>query len=135
LLSLERRLEGLIMVFFNRLPGPVLAFALVGVAFTCPACAAGKRVSQVSAHGATLRSTSVTLPAGDALYPGGKAADVVNGNCLSCHSTEMVLTQPKLTRAQWQTEVTKMIKVYKAPVNDGDVPAIVDYLSTNPGLK
>jgi hypothetical protein len=30
----------------------------------------------------------------------------------------------------WQAEVTKMIKVYGAPIDDADVPKIVEYLST-----
>jgi hypothetical protein len=29
----------------------------------------------------------------------------------------------------WQAEVTKMIKVYGAPIEEKDVPAIVDYLA------
>jgi hypothetical protein len=40
----------------------------------------------------------------------------------------MVLTQPALPRAEWQSEVEKMRSTYKAPVEESDVPAIVDYL-------
>jgi hypothetical protein len=29
----------------------------------------------------------------------------------------------------WQAEVTKMIKVYGAPIDDADVPKIVGYLA------
>jgi len=38
----------------------------------------------------------------------------------------MVLNQSAMSRAAWETEVTKMRNVYKAPVAEGDVPAIVD---------
>jgi hypothetical protein len=41
----------------------------------------------------------------------------------------MVLTQPHLSRADWQAEVEKMRNAYKAPIADADVPAIVDYLA------
>ena len=76
-----------------------------------------------------IKSTTVELPPGDALFPGGASADAINNSCLACHSAEMVLNQPALSRATWEAEVHKMINVYKAPVADGDIPAIVDYLA------
>jgi hypothetical protein len=45
----------------------------------------------------------------------------------------MVLNQPALPRDTWEAEVRKMIKVYKAPVDEADVAAIVDYLATIKG--
>lgn len=62
------------------------------------------------------------------LGPGAPSADTINNNCLACHSTEMVLTQPALTRAEWAGEVTKMRSVYKAPVAEADDAAIIDWL-------
>lgn len=59
----------------------------------------------------------------------GEGADPVNANCTACHSSDMVLAQPALSRAAWQGEVTKMMKVYKASVDEKDIPAIVDYLA------
>lgn len=59
---------------------------------------------------------------------GGPSADAINANCLSCHSAEMVLNQPHLSRIEWQGEVTKMRNVYKAPVAPADDAAIVDWL-------
>jgi hypothetical protein len=90
--------------------------------------------SEVSAAGITLRSVSVTLPTGDRMFPGGAPAEAINNNCVTCHSAGMVLTQPSLTRADWQGEVNKMRNVYKAPIADGDVAAIVDYLVHTKGL-
>jgi hypothetical protein len=77
----------------------------------------------VTASGVTLRSVSVQLPGSERMFPGD--ADVINNNCLGCHSAGMVLTQPRLTRAVWQQEVEKMRSQYKAPVDEKDVPAIV----------
>ena len=41
----------------------------------------------------------------------------------------MILSQPKLTPAQWQAEVEKMQKAYHAPLAAKDVPAILGYLN------
>jgi mono/diheme cytochrome c family protein len=80
-----------------------------------------------------LKSVKVVLPDGDRVFPGGAAADVVNNNCLACHSTEMVLTQPALAKPAWEAVVRKMIAVYKAPIDDADIAAIVSYLVQNKG--
>jgi hypothetical protein len=80
-----------------------------------------------------INSTTVDLPAGDDLFPGGTAAEAINNNCLACHSADMVLSQPALPRATWEAEVRKMINVYRAPVDEADVPAIVDYLARTKG--
>lgn len=62
-------------------------------------------------------------------YFTGPGSDPVNDNCTACHSAEMILAQPALSKTVWQAEVTKMAKVYKATINEEDIPAIVDYLS------
>ena len=102
------------------------AWAVAGVL----ACGTAGAATTVSGGGTTLSSVSVDIPSGGRTYPGtGAGADAMNANCASCHSAGMVLTQPRLTRAEWQGEVTKMLTVYKAPVDAADVPAIVDYLA------
>jgi mono/diheme cytochrome c family protein len=82
-----------------------------------------------------IKSTSVDLPTGDSLFPGGASADAINNNCLACHSADMVLNQPPLPKATWEAEVHKMINIYKAPIDAADVPAIVDYLASTKGVK
>jgi mono/diheme cytochrome c family protein len=79
--------------------------------------------------GIKLHSVKISLRDDNQQFPGGAAAAVVNNNCVACHSASMVLMQPALPAATWQTEVNKMIRVYKAPVSAADVPAIVTYLS------
>jgi mono/diheme cytochrome c family protein len=76
----------------------------------------------------SLKSVSVELPFGDRMFPDGSGADLVNGNCLACHSVGMVLYQPALSEAQWRTEVEKMRTAYKAPIDPKDVDKIIDYL-------
>lgn len=71
----------------------------------------------------------VTLPDDAPGVPPGEHEDAFSGSCLACHSVEMILNQPKLGRTTWEGIVNKMIHVYKAPVDDADVPKIVDYLT------
>ena len=85
--------------------------------------------STVSHGGVTLSSVSVAFPGDDPFFPEGPGGDLMNGHCVACHSASMVLTQPALSRPQWTAEVQKMRTTYKAPVDEKDVPAIVDYLT------
>ncbi len=80
-----------------------------------------------------LKSVTVDLPDSDRMFPDGPGADTINNNCLSCHSAGMVLNQPALPKTAWAAEVNKMINTYKAPVESGDVDAIVDYLTSLKG--
>ncbi len=76
----------------------------------------------------TLKSVTVDLPDSERMFP-GPGSDAINNNCVACHSAGMVLNQPALTKSAWQAEVAKMINIYKAPVSEEDVAAIVDYLA------
>ncbi len=60
--------------------------------------------------------------------PGGDKAMAIN-NCVTCHSTGMVLHQPALSTGEWAGEAHKMVGVYKAPVSPEDRAAIIDYLA------
>jgi mono/diheme cytochrome c family protein len=75
------------------------------------------------------RVRAITLPEDATLYPDGPGVDAMNGNCAACHSPAMVLVQPKLSREEWAAEVAKMRSVYKAPIADEDMPAILSYLA------
>ncbi len=88
--------------------------------------------TSVSAAGITLRSAKIELPASDRAFPGGAAADVVTGNCGACHSSGMILNQPAMSETAWRASVNKMRDVFKAPIAEADVTAIVAYLT---GLK
>ena len=50
-------------------------------------------------------------------------------NCVACHSAEYMLYQPPTApRPYWEAMVTRMKVVFKAPIDDADMPVIVDYL-------
>ena len=72
------------------------------------------------------------LPEETAALKPGPNLEVAQNNCTACHSADYMKTQPimKSKKDFWQAEVTKMIKVYGAPINDADVPKLVEYLST-----
>jgi cytochrome c5 len=106
----------------------ILPFALVaGIALMSPAVQAKPPI--------TLKSVAVTLPTSESALPQGPGVTVVHNNCLTCHSPGMILNQPAMAKAAWQAEVAKMRNVYKAPVAEKDVPAIVDYLTAVKGPK
>jgi mono/diheme cytochrome c family protein len=74
------------------------------------------------------------LPDETATFKPGANLEVVQNNCTACHSADYIKTQPrgeKFKKDFWAAEVTKMIKVYGAPIEDADVGKIVDYLTAN----
>ena len=97
----------------------------------------------VAAFGATALAAPKTPPHGKATIslPGdagmafkpGPGVGAAQANCLTCHSSAYVSTQPVLSKAQWTAEVAKMKNVYGAPIPDDAVPAIVDYLTAQYG--
>jgi mono/diheme cytochrome c family protein len=85
-----------------------------------------------AALSANAAPVSYTLPDETAALKPGPNLEVVQNNCTACHSADYIQTQPrgpKFKKDFWQAEVTKMIKVYGAPIEDADVGKIVDYLA------
>jgi cytochrome c553 len=55
-------------------------------------------------------------------------------NCVACHSAEYMRYQPPTApRVYWDAMVKRMKAVFKAPIDDADMPAIVDYLAKTYG--
>ena len=68
-----------------------------------------------------------------AVAPG---SDLVQARCAICHSLDYIpMNSPFLTRAAWEAEVRKMIKVMGAPVTEPEVAPIVDYLTAHYGAE
>ena len=75
-----------------------------------------------------------TLPAmaaeADVHLKEGSGKRLVEANCSMCHSLDYIqMNSPFLDRKGWEASVNKMIKVMGAPVSEGDVQNIVDYLA------
>jgi len=75
---------------------------------------------------------SYTLPEETAAFKPGPNVEVAQNNCTACHSADYINAQPRNVKSKkdfWLAEVTKMIKTYGAPIDEADVPKIVDYLA------
>ena len=75
---------------------------------------------------------SITLLPDNALatLKAGAGMEVTRANCGICHSTDYIVRQPQGDAKQWQAEVTKMVKVFGAPVSPENEKTIVQYLSS-----
>src|ERR1700692_2053882 len=82
-----------------------------------------------------LKPLKIDLPDRHKMSPDGPGSRAINNNCLACHSADMVLNQPTLSKQAWTAEVNKMINNYKAPIAPEDVGAIVNYLTALKGAK
>jgi mono/diheme cytochrome c family protein len=107
---------------------PMLLIALAGSMAFAPLYARAE--SKLS-----LRTVNVDLPADDRMFATGRGSDATNNNCLACHSADMVLNQPAMSKAQWKEEIDKMRRAYKAPIDPKDDDPIADYLVGIRGAK
>ena len=99
----------------------------LGAALTLTAGMAGLALLPVGA-----KPIAYDLPEETATLKPGPNVELAQGNCMGCHSVDYIITQPRgpqFAKDFWQAEVTKMIKVYGAPIDEADVPKIVDYLT------
>jgi mono/diheme cytochrome c family protein len=81
---------------------------------------------------ASAKPIDYQLPDETAAFKSGPGVEAAQNNCTACHSADYIQTQPrgpKFKKDFWQAEVTKMIKVYGAPIDEADVGKIVDYLA------
>jgi cytochrome c551/c552 len=76
----------------------------------------------------------IELPPETAAFKPGSGSEFANGQCLTCHSVEYVITQPPLPGQFWLAEVKKMRDKYGAPVPDTQVEPLVWYLTKNYGV-
>jgi mono/diheme cytochrome c family protein len=73
---------------------------------------------------------SITLPPPSVILKEGAGMEITRGYCAICHSLDYITTQQKFPHAKWQAEVTKMIKVYGAPIDEANAKIITDYITT-----
>lgn len=93
------------------------------LALSCQAQASTKTIV-LPPDGMQLKSSSL---------PGYAKAQV---NCVACHSAEYMQYQPpSAPRPYWDAMVKRMKMVFKAPIDDADMPAIVDYLARTYGSE
>lgn len=89
-----------------------------------------------AALGAAAAPKTITLPPdGAQLVPSNLPGYAkAQASCVSCHSAEYMLYQPpNAGRPYWDAMAKRMKAVFKAPIDDADIPAIVDYLTATYG--
>ena len=85
---------------------------------------------------AIAASKTITLPPdGVQLKPSALPGFAkAQANCVACHSAEYMQYQPPTApRPYWDAMVKRMKTVFKAPIDDADMPAIIDYLAKTYG--
>ncbi len=81
---------------------------------------------------ASVRALEISLPRDTTSYQANDLPGypLVLKNCLTCHSSQYVQTQPPGSpRKYWEATVLKMQKSFGAPIPDDEIPDIVDYLT------
>jgi len=62
--------------------------------------------------------------------------DVVLNSCGACHSLDYIqINAPFPDEKLWRAEVTKMISVFGAPIDEADAKTITEYLVKNYGAQ
>jgi sulfite dehydrogenase (cytochrome) subunit B len=95
----------------------ILVALVLGLGLPALALAEGKTIEQPPDHPYAALSD-------------GPGAQLTRNSCGICHSTDYIVTQPRGDAKQWDAVVTKMLKVYGAPISEADAKAIIEYLAT-----
>jgi hypothetical protein len=86
------------------------------------------------------QAAGATAPAGAIAYdpndqtprppvlPAGPHQDVFDVNCIACHSTRLIMTQPSFPEKTWGETVHKMVDKYGAKLTPEMEKQIVQYL-------
>lgn len=96
--------------------------ALLGLAVTAPGFAAER-----------LGKVSIELPRETVQLMPGPGLETATKNCTACHSADYIYMQPPLSKEQWRGSITKMKKVFGAPINEADIDTLVNYLMSQNG--
>ncbi|HYL83483.1 MAG TPA: sulfide dehydrogenase [Candidatus Angelobacter sp.] len=127
----------------QRMNTGLLSAALILIAMGGAVSAQVKSGAYSSGKADTLRQAALRDLAPDAAYGvspfASLPADLAEGEglaetqsfCAMCHSTRYITMQPPLPAAVWETEVTKMIKAYGAPIPEASAKKITSYLQTH----
>jgi mono/diheme cytochrome c family protein len=109
------------------MPARPLAIALgLGATFVVTLAAALGAATPAHAVTKTFQYPAETVQLKPSPLPGYAKAQA---QCVACHSAEYMLYQPPTAgRAYWDAMVKRMKTVFKAPVDEADMPLLVDYL-------
>ena len=77
----------------------------------------------------------IELPPESPQFKTAPGVELALQNCLVCHSSEYITTQPPLSRTAWKASVEKMKGKFGAQVSAEQVDALVEYLAGAYGPK
>jgi hypothetical protein len=69
------------------------------------------------------------------VLPAGLHQNVFDVNCIACHSTRLVLTQPNFPEKTWAETVHKMVDKYGAKLTPEMEKQVVEYLVAVKGTQ
>jgi len=119
----------------NKIPYTVyyIILSLSGLISSCKI--PDKKKNEVSSDKHEVQS-AIDMKDVKVLLPYAKGVDLVESNCMTCHSLRYIEIQPNMTHKAWDKIVKKMVKNYGAPISDTlVVNQIIDYLATIKGAK
>ena len=96
---------------------------------TCTAIVAAFLITFAGTASAGVKSIDLP-PDGAELRPSTLPGyEKARAQCVACHSAEYMQYQPPTAaRPYWENMVKRMKNVFNAPLDDADIPDIVDYL-------
>ena len=118
-----------------RSKGLVIGLGLLGLAAGGAALTLFQQGDGPAPIAASMETVSYQLP--EETVPAALAdagAEAVVNNCSACHSLEYITTQPPgMGEKFWHDEVTKMVKVYGAPIEPDQAEVIAKILANRFG--
>ena len=87
----------------------------------------------LSAAAGVAGPVSIELPLEKPGFKQGAGVELAFQQCLTCHSSEYITTQPPLSKAGWKASVEKMKAKFGAPIPADQVEALVEYLAAGYG--
>ncbi len=83
-----------------------------------------------------INSSAIKISDVNTELPNMYGKDLVEMNCVPCHSLRYIEMQPEMSKKSWEKIVFKMIKNFDAPIKDSLVAnQIIEYLYAIRGTK
>ena len=82
---------------------------------------------------ASASPLKIELPPETPNFKAAPGVEVAMQQCLVCHSSEYITTQPPLSRVAWKASVEKMKGKFGAQIPPDKIESLVDYLAKSYG--
>jgi sulfite dehydrogenase (cytochrome) subunit B len=113
----------------------LLATAAMSVTVSVTLNSQSTSASKPAAKAGSSQVHSIVLPQYPPEIPQGPNVETYSKGCLICHTARYVSMQPRFSKIVWQSEVTKMVDAYGAPISETDQALIVEYLVAVKGVE